>query len=322
MHWKTARNKSKKQKKTKLAILTLTLILLILVIGNLVKVGKGLSSPLTPDSNRKTYTWDSTFNLNLVLLTKPLSVITYKPTEGAIKILEIPDETYLEAPGGYGSWRAGAIYKLGGASLLKESFASFLGLPIDGFLGFKQAKSPEDLIGDLKNPLSVLKNLYNLQTDLSPIELARLSWGLRGVRFDKVDTFNLESLGLLTSSTLSDGTPALIGDPAKIDALTLKNFTDPKIVEEGATIAVFNATGVPGQAAFAAQVISHIGGNVVIQTGSEKAEFKTAVLGTSTHPFTTKRLKQIFAASCIEDCGILTSAGDFSRAQINVVLGQ
>lgn len=334
MPWKTAQKKAKQKKKVQLALLTLGLILGLILTSQIFKVGHTLFSPLNQD--KRSYHWDGTFNLNLVLLTKPLSLLSYNPVEQTIKIIEVADETYLEVPGGFGSWRAGTIYKLGeaeqfpkGPKLLKDSFGNFFALPIDGFLRVNglEDQSAKTLTATLRsNPLSFLSSLPKMTTDLSPIELARFYFGARAVRFDKVITYNLSDLGLLSDGNLADGTRILIGDSTKIDGLVTRNFTENKIVDEAATVAVFNATSEPGLAAKSAILISHIGGNVIIQSSMEEESKQTAVFGRGS-PDTQKRLTQIFGNDCENEkkCAILgtsaSSVQDFSRAQVNLILG-
>lgn len=338
MVWKTAQKKAKQKKTIRLALLCLAAILLLLLTGQIFKMGNLLFSPIN-GTEKRTYYWDGTFNLNLVALSEPLGVISYNPKEQSLKILEIPDETYLEVPGGFGSWRTGAIFKLGeaehppkGAKLLKGSVENFLAVPMDGFMEIRgpasrgeQGVSSEQLVDLLRgNPLAFIANL---RTDLTPLELIRFYWGIRGVRFDKVFTFNLADLGLLRSSSLADGTPVLVGDPAKIDALVSRNFTENKLVEEAATIGVFNATDKPGLASKTAQIISHLGGNVIIQTSLGNKLGHNAISGGPNYPYTTKRLKEIFAPNCEREknCDILGAAavaGDFARASVNLILGQ
>lgn len=326
MPWKTAQKKSKQKRTVRLALLTLGLILGLILVSQILKVSHILLSPLNQE--KRTYHWDTTFNLNLVLQTKPMSLLSYNPVEQTIKIIEIPDETYLEVPGGFGSWRAGIIDRLGGAQLVKDAIGNYFALPIDGFLGISGKDMSGSNMVDLfrGNPLTLISTLSNLKTDLTPVELARFYWGMRGVRFDKIETYNLSDLGLLSEGTLADGTKILIGDPTKIDGMIAKNFTDSKIIDEGAAIAVFNATDKPGLAGKSASLISHIGGNVIIQTSLEENSSQTAVFGKK-NPYTLRRLKEIFQSTCEgeKDCAILgasaSSAEYFSRAQVNLILG-
>ena len=327
MRWKTAQKKAKLRQRVQLASLTLSIIIALILAGNILRVISNLFSPLSIQTDR-TYSWDSDFNLNLVLTTKPISVLSYNPVENKISVLEIPDAAYIEVPGGYGSWKLGVVYKLGeapdkavGAKLLRDSLESFLALPIDGVIRISGQWSSSEWVSNLRgNPWDALAMLSNSRTDLSPIELTRFVMGVRGVRFDKVTTYNLEELGLLTSEKLADGEDILVSDPAKIDALLTRHFTDTKVLGEGATIAVLNSTNQPGLAAKTAQMITHLGGNVIIQSSFEKVLEKSVVTGDSKYPYTTRRLQQIFGRGTLESLG--RPAQEISRASVNLVLGQ
>lgn len=333
MRWKTAQKKAKLQQKIRLAALILFLIITIILVGNFFRAVHTLFSPLSIQTKRS-YNWDGSFNLNLVLTTKPLSVLSFNPIESKLSILEIPDDAYIEVPGGYGSWKVGAVYKLGeadkkGAALLKSSFENFLALPIDGVIETNGQWTVDSgqLVMQLRgNPLNYFSLLSNLKTDLSPVELGKFILGVRGVRFDKIQTFNLEELGLLTADSLADGTNILKGDPAKIDALVTRYFTDNKVVEESATIAVLNSTQTSGLAARSAAIITHLGGNVIIQSSFDSSLNKSYVSENQKYPYTEKRLKQIFG-SCEneQNCDKLKIeqfAPELSRASINLILGQ
>jgi hypothetical protein len=328
MRWKTAQKKARLRRKVRVAALTLGLIIAIVLAGNFLRAIHTLFSPLSIQTNR-TYNWDSNFNLNLVLNTNPLSVLSFNPVDNKIAILEIPDSAYIEVPGGYGSWKVGAIFKLGesedppkGAKLLRDSLQSFLSLPIDGVIVRQQALgSSEQFINDLRgNPWQALMAVTSARTDLSPVELTRFVMGVKGVRFDKITTYNLEELGLLNSDKLADGEDILVGDSTKIDALLARHFTDTKVLGEAATIAVFNATEKPGLAAKTAQLINHLGGNVIIQGSFGSEVSGSAVEGSKEFPYTTKRLQQIFGSGTLQSLD--KSASDVSRASVNLILGK
>lgn len=327
MRWKTAQKKAKLRRRVRLASLTLAIIIAVILVGNILRVGGSLFSPMSIQTNR-TYSWDGNFNLNLVLVTNPLAVLSYNPVESKITLLEIPDKAYIEVPGGYGFWKLGAVERLGGVAnppvggkLVRDSLENFLALPIDGVINAGVAGSSEQFLAQIRgNPWDILIAVTSIRTDLSPIELTKFIIGVRGVRFDKISTFNLEELGLLTGDKLADGEDILVSDPAKIDALILKHFTDTKVLGESATIAVLNATNLPGLAAKTAQMITHLGGNVIILGSFDVVLDKSVVTGDNNYPYTTKRLQQIFGHGTLESLG--RSASEISRASVNLVLGQ
>lgn len=348
-NWKVAQKNTKIKKKTKLALLVLGLIVFLLVLGQTVRIIQSLSSPFSKDVVKvsRSYQWDNDFNLNLVIKTKGVYLLSYNPSEKRITVIDVPDEAYLEVPGGFGEWQLRSIYDLGqtsqgpgGGELLKRSLSSFFGIPVDGFIEFKgqlAQKSGVEVADFLRqNPLNIAYFLSSITSDLTPWELIRLKLAFSQVRFDKVQDIDLKKLKLMETDRLGDGTQILTADPTKIDS-ALINFIDTKIREEHLGVAIFNATSYPGLAQKAARIITNTGGNVIMTTNANLKQPKTVVLGEESA--TLKRLSQIFSSDCkkalncdritcnpgdkdqenclIEDPGIKSS-----RAQINVVLGE
>ncbi len=348
-NWKVAQKNTRIKKKTKLALLVLGLVIFLLILGQTVRIVNSLSSPFSKEAVKvsRSYQWDSDFNLNLVIKAKGVYLLSYNPNEKRITVIDIPDEAYLEVPGGFGKWQLRSIYDLGqtsqgpgGGELLKRSLSSSFGIPVDGFIEFKgplAEKSGVEIADFLRqNPLSLTYFLSNIISDLTPWELVRLKLALPQVRFDKVQNIDLKKLKLMDYDRLGDGTQILIADPTKIDS-ALINFIDTKIRGEHLEIAIFNATSYPGLALQAARIITNMGGNVIMTTNADQKQSKTTVLGEKSA--TSKRLSQIFGSDCkkapncdrigcnpgdknqenclIEDPGIKSS-----RAQINVILGE
>lgn len=326
--WKDIQFKNKVKQKTKLAVFILAIILGIIIIGWTIRLTQTLFSPWKlSEGNFKNYVWNGDFNLNVLLGAKDLALLSYNPADRKITIIGIPNETLLEVPGGFGKWQAGSIYDLGeseergrGSKLLRVSIADFFGLPIDGFLQFEGPdleKNSRDLVEDLRqNYFSGLGLLLNLKTDLTLLELIRFKVGLTTIRFDKVKVLDLLSLGILDRDFLADGTPIFSYDPVKIDSISSK-LSDPKIVSEHKTIAVFNSTDHPQIAQKGARIITNLGGNVIITANFEVKTKVNKVFGEESK--TLRRLSQIFDSGGKKD----EKAGSpSSRAQINVLLGE
>lgn len=260
----------------------------------------------------QTSNWNGDSNINLVLKSDSLKLISYNPKDQKITVVGIPEKLYFEVPKGMGNWQAGSVFKLGGGELLQESIASFFGIPI---LGFLENVSLEDLTD--KNPFSIVALLPKVKTNLTPFELMRLKTSLSSVRFDKVASLNLEEMGLLDPEKLADGTEVLTSDPVRLDSLS-DRFTDPEIKLERKTIAIFNATVHPGIAQKAARLISNIGGEVIIISNSEIKIEKTQILGEESK--TLGILEQIFDSSDTIQSNLEEIVSP--RAQINLFLGE
>lgn len=333
MPWKKYQSKNKTRKRTRLALIFLGLILLLIILGNLVKFYQTLFSPwkLSSQTNRN-YIWEGEFNLNLVLISSSISVFTYNPQDKKIVILEIPSETYVEVPGGFGKWQLRAVYGLGqqegrGGILLKNTLSNFLGLPFDGFLELRgpvREKKASEILNILRsNHLGSFELLKYLQTDLTLFELLRFKLALAQVRFDKIESRNLLDTRVLDKSKLADGTEIFLTDPVKLDSILLE-FIDPKLVSEGKSIAIFNATSHPQLAQKAARIITNLGGNVIITGNYSRNLKKTVLFGEQSK--TLKKLLQVFVLDCPnkKNCDKIDSEKEdqSSRAQINLFLGE
>lgn len=320
--WKDVQSKARRSRQTKLALVVLGLVIGLLITSWAIRFTQSLFSPwkLSVKAERN-YIWDAKFNITLLARTDQISILSYNPTEKRIVILNIPDETFLDVPKGFGFWQLRAVYKLGGDKLLVDTLRSFLGIPIDGFLDFSGPgvnKSAAEIVEELRqNPFSGFNLMSGLKTDLTLWELIRLKLGITGVRFDKVAEINLDKQDILNTETLPDGTEVLTADPVKIDSV-LVDLADPAFASEHKAIAVWNATNRPLLAQKAARLITNLGGSVIITSNAEEKLKKTIVYGEKSASL--KRLKQIFA---LDDKISSSSANlEFSRAEINIFLGE
>lgn len=319
--WKDIQSKKRKEKRTKLALMVLGLVVILILLSQIVHFTQTLFSPwkLSTKSHRN-YVWNGEFNINLLVHTKSVSLISYNPYQKKVTVINIPDETYLEVPHGFGQWQLRAIYGLGGNKLLKDTLVSFFGIPIDGFLDlsppFDQKEAGELVETWRSNPFSGFNLLPSLQTDLTLWELIRLKINLSSIRFDKKSEWNLLEVNVLEKINLLDGTQVFVTDPVKLDSY-LADLADPTIISEHKSIAIFNATNHPQLAQKAARLITNLGGNVIITSNAPLRLKRSQLMGEQSA--TLKRLRQIFDTddkiSASKDTGS-------SRAQINLFLGE
>lgn len=310
--WKTVQSKKRKNKKTKLALAILGLIILLVIFAQLARLSKTLFSPWNLTSQRN-FTWDGKFNINLVVKSSQISLVSYNPKEQKIIIIKIPDETYLDVPRGFGKWQLRAVYDLGQSQLLKNTLTGFFGLPADGFVETNQLR---DFLQ--KNPFSFLSLLPSLKTDLTLWELLRLKMSLSKVRFDKISELDLLKSGVLDRASLSDGSQVFIADFVKMDSI-LSDLADPNLVSEQKSVAIFNATDHPQLAQKANRLISNLGGHVIIVSNSKVRLKTTVTYGEKSATLT--RLQQIFGAEGRINPQQLEDF-ESSRAQINLFLGE
>lgn len=331
--WKTVQSKNKVKKRTRLAILFLGLILLLIIFGNLVKFTQTLFSPWKiQNATSKNYIWDGEFNLNLVVRKEQtVFVLVFNPKDEKAILINIPDQTLVSVPSGFGDWQIRSVYDLGGPSpngalLLEETLTSLLGIPIDGFLDIgelKEVKDGDEMIAKFgKNLFGGFMLIPSIKTDLTLWELIRLKMGLLSVRFDKVEKLDLFGAGGLEKSYLPDGTEVFRPDLIRIDGIIASSVADPAIQFEHKNIAIFNAADIGGIAKSAARVVTNIGGNAIITTNHAQKIRHTQVIGEASQ--TLKRLIQIFE-KCGDDCDRIDPKDEdlvSSRAQINIILGE
>lgn len=320
--WKDVQSKKRATQRTKFALITLALLLCILLLAQAVKFTQTLFNPWKESNNiKRTVFWDGEFNINIIIKSKGLSLVSYSPQNKNITIVDIPNTTYLDTAHGFGKWQVSSIYSLGGSSLLKDTLANFFALPIDGLLDFSGKYSQmesEELVSEIrKNPFSIINTLPFLKTDLTPFELIRLKMGLSFVRFDKIQRIDLEKNESLQKEKLADGTEILTVDAIKLDAV-LSVLKDSVIQSEHKSVAIFNSTNHPGLAQKAARIITNLGADVIITSNGQTKLKNNQVSGEKSK--TLDRFKQIFKSGDI----IGKSNEDLvsSRAQINVFLGE
>ncbi len=325
--WKAIQSKNKVKKRTRLALIFLGLILLLIIFGNLVRFSKTLfSSWKLPSQNYKNYTWNGEFNLNLVVRKElSLFVLVFNPKDEKAVLINIPDQTLVSVPGGFGEWQIQSVYGLGGVKLTEETVAALLGIPIDGFLdigGLTEIREGDQLVSQFgKNLMSGFMLIPSIKTDLTLWELIQLKMGLSSVRFDKVEKLDLTPA--LEKSHLADGTEVLKPDLIRIDGIIASEIADPTIKLEHKNIAIFNAAEVGGIAQSAARIVTNIGGNAIITTNHTKKIRHSQVTGEKSQ--TLKRLIQVFEKNCGKDCDRIDPGDEdlvSSRAQINIILGE
>lgn len=312
----------------------MAILLSAILLGKVVSFIHSLGEPMSKDIlDVKQYTWNTKSSINIAVKSSGVSVLNYDPVNKKIVILRIPNDTYFELPKGFGSWPVGSIYELGqeenppvGSELLKESLAKLLGLPIDGFMTFKDPHTPklDELISSWHtNPLRMIASLRNIDTDLTPLEALSLMHALSQVRSDQITWLDISQSDLTDSKLLPDSTRVLGVDSVQLDLFVRNNMADTTISQEGIPVGIFNATDHAGLGENANREITNMGGDVIFVTNTDTMLQKSIVTSTNTSTLSYKRLAQIFAPDCLKKkCQTSDDRVKNSRAQINVVLGE
>jgi hypothetical protein len=326
----------------KLAFLALSLLLVIILLGRAGQFLYNLTQPFNlAATDKKQYELnpDITQNIIFTSIKDPknpvIYLVSFYPKEDKIIALTISDQIYAPLPKDLGQWRMGSVYQLGqespeknGIALLKLSISKLTGLPIDGIFISNEVgdKSIYDLLLSLrKNPIAQLQFISNLKTDLTLLETIKLLSSISSVRSNKITVLNLEKSTITESKLLPDSTRVLGVNVIKLDTFIRENMPDDNIVDEGKTVAIYNATSYPGLAAEAGRFVTNLGGNVVITQTLDTTQPKSQVVFHEGEDggLTGLRMSQFFAPQCIKNpCQSDNPKIQNSRAQITIVLGE
>lgn len=341
--WKRYQSDTQKKKSLYLGVLVLGLIIVLVVAGKMLSLFGALGQPFAPDGegDKRQYVWNFDSPITVVAKSKDISIINFNPATESLTIVKIPDETYVQAELGYGRWPVRSIYELGqseekliGAALLKKTFQSTLGMPLDGYLIFKGESGEQNIdkiIEDIRgSPINNVSLLSQIKTDLGLYELIKLMMETRGVRFDKVNTLDLSQSQTTSWILLSDGRRALELNHSLLDKTLAPLIEDATISLEGVSIAVYNSTEHPGLAEKASRMITNMGGRVVLTSGTSLPLESSVIIGPKSYTYT--RLGQIFAPQCLKK-GCTDSIkklleenqtikASVERDQITIILGE
>ncbi|HUS51914.1 MAG TPA: LytR C-terminal domain-containing protein [Candidatus Bathyarchaeia archaeon] len=273
--------------------------------------------------------WDGEHQLNIVFDSRPTVVASFSPAQDKLVLLLVPDKTFVETAHGYGQYRLEAIWELGKLenrpALLAESCQGGLGLVIDGFVGDQRENLVLPTSGEgqekqvQKKLLGTFFQLVKKRkaTNLTRWDLVRLFWQMGKVRFDKVSLIDLGQTSALLPTTLPDGSSGFKIDQNRLDTILARFFQDEKIITEGISLEVVNATDHFGLAAQGARLVANLGGRVISLKDSQekKSQCQIKSLKEEKDSYTLKRLAKVFG--CRSETG---SLGD-SRAEAVLILG-
>jgi hypothetical protein len=330
-------NSEKKKLNIVPALVALFILFLFLVIGTTFSFLGNLSQPFDL-SDGSHYNLDSRISnnvlfVNLQNIEQPtVYLVNFDPKNKQATILHFSNEIYTALPKDYGTWKLGSIYQLGqeehpqiGIKLLKMSLSSMVGQPIDGVIISNQEENPQKVIESLRqNPVALLLFFTQIKTDLRPSDTFKYILSLSTIRPDKIEFIDLEKSSITKSQLLPDSSRVLGVDTIRFDLFVREKMADPVILEEGKSIAVFNATEHPGLAQEAARIITNLGGNVIITGNSESILDKSTIVSKDNQKGVTyTRLAEVFAPKCLKTkCVSQNEKITNSRAQVNVILGE
>jgi hypothetical protein len=293
-------------------------IAIIIFVGFAILLGLKIASFI------KNQTWDGRNQINLVINTTPVLLVSFDPGHEKINVLKIPPETFVEAVRGYGSYRIESIYRLGeieagkGGDLLSGSVQDFFGVPVDSWVDASKITPELTKAKQYLRRLFALAALKEVKSGLSSWDLVRLWWGLNSLKGFEINTIGVEQTSASEKVVLADGSEAVVIDPERFAQVAKKLFVDDTIGQEGLAIAVVNGTPHPGLANRVGKVIENLGGRVVELGSLEGKTTFCQLLGAEkkAKSQTVKRLTRLF------DCRWGGEAKEGFRADVVLILGE
>lgn len=252
---------------------------------------------------------------NVVLITKPMAVLSADLTDKTVTLIRVPDDLYItELAFGYGPYRSAAIYSVGqldkrGGETVMATMSDYLGIPVDGYI--KTDSMPTDIKRFVFNPQLLFKG----ESSLNIVDRLQLGVLLLQTRFDKI---KLVDLGTLAGPlVLADGSMALSLDKEILDNNLRDFFVEKKVRDENLRVEVVNSTIVLGLGNRAGRVLSNMGANV-INVGSTDQPLSSCQIQTTgkiRNSQTVARIVQIFSCQ-------VTDLAESGRADVVVILDQ
>lgn len=270
--------KERKKRRTRGVIRKVLLIIFLILLGGIGwKIYTSISKSL----------WDGENQFNIVINSRPVSMVSFNPAEKSLNVLLIPDGTFIETIHGYGPYRAESIYRLGelnkkGGELLSGSLQEYLGIPVDAYASMGNGEwprpeaRPEGRIENGKIKEWILTKVFSLlkggKTNLTKWDVIRLWWSLRNIRQDKVNLVDLGQTSANQEVNLLDGTKANKIDTERLELIMSQFFVNKKLKQEDLTVAVLNGTNHADLANKVATLIKNIGGQVMTIGDTENGQ--------------------------------------------------
>ncbi len=226
-----------------------------------------------------------------------ISVTTIIPKLSKKVILELPKDLVVAVPFGFGEYRLEKVYSLGeldgkGGKLLTRTLADNLGVVVDGYFVEKES-------------------------NFSWWDKARLIW------FDSFSKRNTKTIShevlSVRQDELNDGTQILRVSQVLADDLVNQELFDEELANSGVSVAVLNASGVPGVAKNVSRILSNLGTEVSLVGNCPEARDLTQVWVRNEEllkGYVFGELEQMFLISKIETIDI-----DEYRSDMFLVVG-
>ena len=288
--WKKPQNK-KKQKENKvrlgLGIVFIGFILSLVLAGFLWKKARNSI-------------WDGKSRLAVVEQNREgLRTILILPEQDRLLQINIPVDLVVQVPFDYGQYQVSKVFELGqleqvGGKLLTQTVQDLLGVETAGFK-------------------------VGAQTNLTWLD--KLRWYYQvWFSIEKRIDFDLANTSGVLKVTLRDGNQAYEAREVLIDEMINLELFDQRVVKEGLSLSVVNATGVNGVASKIARILTNLGGEVSLITNQDNQLDRSKVVVKDKDLIKTETVKGVTRLLDVDRVEV-GQTGEF-RAEVVVVIGK
>ncbi len=218
----------------------------------------------------------SDFRQTMVIVSSPMTVISWDPAESDLTIITIPSDVVAEGTHGYGNYSLEAFWKLGeidkkDGSVLAESLSESLGIPVDWYIGPKTG-----VFAPVADPLTAVKDVFSFgnifrtmgghyRTNIPLGDFIHMVWDLQVGRPAHIKTldFSRSADAIAQDTVLPDGSHQMMLDSQRLDVRLKSIFEDARARGEAITVAVYNTTAMPSLGNRVARLLGHLGISVV-----------------------------------------------------------
>ncbi|MCL4397458.1 LCP family protein [Patescibacteria group bacterium] len=287
-------------------------LILLLILGGLA-LGVWKALPLLPSLLKGTHTHYD--RINIVLGGRQTVLVSYNQIGKSAVVVKLPGDLYLtEVIHGYGQYKVSSVYPAGeldhrGGETLAGTVQEYLGVPVDGYYYTNRT------LGDLKTFFLSPEFLFEAKSNISLLDRLELAIDLAGVRFDKIQSVDLEKVA--SPLVLADGSTAISLEKEEVDSALSGMFSESRLQDENLRVEVINTTEATGLGSRAQRLLSNIG-LTVVNVDSREPALPTCQIQADSTAFSSLTVSRIAA---IYGCKI-EKKDDGSRAAVTVMLGQ
>ncbi len=264
--------------------------------------------------------WIPGSRVTIVVATENPKIYSYNPADGKLTIIEVPQNTQVDASYSYGTWQAHGLWGFGfqegkKGNLLRASLQKSLGLPIDGWVDAQGEKLFTGATLDWPQALFQAVSSASLKTNLTFFDRMSLLLKVGTVGTSERENYSLEKQGVIKKTKLQDGSDGYVIIPEKAKA-ELEFLHDDRVFSEAQRVVVVNTTRTSGLATSVATVATTLGVRVIGTQSSDEQIGDCTVRGPKEKLNTLSSLRMVKVFGCKTQVKELSGPED-----LEIVLG-